>query len=368
MKMAEKTEEVLAAYCELNGHRLTAGIVRDILDGKPVARQDKGMDFAGYTVSLLRSEHERNKIGISVLKNGESGMRMFGEFLKWKGLGTYQPDKIYLSEITPDLVEKYIVWRKEDKHNNIATINHSLTPIIKSVERASMEGYVPVSVYNAVKQMRITKTRSLQNDDEERVRCLSGKQIRSLIDFYNKDMEPRRKEYVEMFLFSLYACGLRVIDILTLQLSNIDMEKRTISKIQVKTRNRNIIPLSDKAIKILDDWRTRYPNNRFVFGLIPNDFNLDDSEKLYSLRNTKTRGINQSLAVVGRLINLPFELTFHVARHSFAVQSLNQGIPMSVVSQLLGHNSTEITERVYAHYLPATLAEQLNKIKLPDFC
>lgn len=215
--------------------------------------------------------------------------------------------------------------------------------------------------------MRIVESRSLQNDEEECVRNLSDEQIRQLIDFYNTDTEPRRKEYIEMFLFSLYACGLRIIDILTLQWSNIDMKKRTISKIQVKTKNRNVIPLSDKAQRILSEWKKRYPENRFVFGLIPNDFNLDDSEKLYSIRNTKTRGINQALTVVGKSLNLPFELTFHVARHTFAVQSLNQGLSMPIVSQLLGHNSTEITERVYAHYLPTTLAEQLNKIKLPDF-
>lgn len=315
MKMAENMETNLAEYCELNKHRLTADIVRDIIDGKPLSRADKGQDFAEYTVKILRSEYDRHKIGVSVLKNGESGMKMFGEFLKWKGLGTYQPDKIYLSEITVSLVDKYICWRKEDKHNSDATINHSLTPIIKAVKMASFEGFIPLSVYNAISQMRITKTRSLENDDDECVRNLSEHQIRQLIDFYNKDKESRRKEYIEMFLFSLYACGLRIIDILTLQWSNIDMEKRTISKIQVKTKNRNVIPLSDEAIKILDCWRSRYPDNRFVFGLIPNDFNLDDSEKLYRIRNTKTRGINQALSVVGKKLNLPFELTFQWERH-----------------------------------------------------
>lgn len=93
------------------------------------------------------------------------------------------------------------------------------------------------------------------------------------------------------------------------------MERRTISKIQVKTKNRNVIPLSDKAASILNNWRMRYPDNCFVFGLIPNDFNLDDSEQLYRIRNTKTRGINQAFLVVGRSLNLPFELTFHCKRH-----------------------------------------------------
>jgi integrase len=36
---------------------------------------------------------------------------------------------------------------------------------------------------------------------------------------------------------------------------------------------------------------------------------------------------------------------------------------MSVVSRLLGHGSTDITEKVYAHFLPETLSSELNKLK-----
>jgi integrase len=52
----------------------------------------------------------------------------------------------------------------------------------------------------------------------------------------------------------------------------------------------------------------------------------------------------------------------HVARHSFAVLALNKGLSMSVVSRLLGHSSTDITEKVYAHFLPETLSSELNKL------
>jgi site-specific recombinase XerD len=53
----------------------------------------------------------------------------------------------------------------------------------------------------------------------------------------------------------------------------------------------------------------------------------------------------------------------HAARHSFAVHALNKGLSMSVVSRLLGHGSTDITEKVYAHFLPETLSSELNKLK-----
>ena len=59
-----------------------------------------------------------------------------------------------------------------------------------------------------------------------------------------------------------------------------------------------------------------------------------------------------------------------MARHSFAVLALNGGLAMSVVSRLLGHGSTDITEKVYAKFLPETLASEVEKIKvdiIPEF-
>ena len=52
----------------------------------------------------------------------------------------------------------------------------------------------------------------------------------------------------------------------------------------------------------------------------------------------------------------------HVARHTFAVFALNNGLSMSVVSRLLGHGSTDITEKVFARFLPETLSSELNKL------
>ena len=169
-----------------------------------------------------------------------------------------------------------------------------------------------------------------------------------------------------MFMFAMYACGLRFVDVLTLQWCNIDFSNKKISKIQVKTKNRNVIPLTDRAVEILNRWKDKTGDGRFVFGMIPDDFNLDDRESLYRIRNTKTRGINQSLEVVGENLKLKFALSFHVARHTFAVHALNQGMTMTAVSQLLGHTSTEMTERVYAHYIPETLSKELERINLPS--
>lgn len=67
--------------------------------------------------------------------------------------------------------------------------------------------------------------------------------------------------------------------------------------------------------------------------------------------------------VVTCLLTAALWVLFHVARHSFAVFALNKGLSMSVVSRLLGHGSTDVTEKVYAKFLPETLSAEVARLK-----
>ena len=109
-------------------------------------------------------------------------------------------------------------------------------------------------------------------------------------------------------------------------------------------------------------WKERGRRKKFVFDLISDELNITDEGALYKARNTVTKNIDQSLVVVGWQMKLPFSLTMHVARHSFAVCALNDGVNMSVVSRLLGHSTTDVTEKVYAKYLPTTLRDEVEKL------
>ena len=92
------------------------------------------MDFV---IDRLDSEYSRNRIGRSRYENGKSGMNMFKEFLRSKERGTYKSDGIYLGEISVELLEEYIEWRRDIKQNSDHTINHALTPILKACAYAA---------------------------------------------------------------------------------------------------------------------------------------------------------------------------------------------------------------------------------------
>ncbi|MDD6869638.1 MAG: tyrosine-type recombinase/integrase [bacterium] len=326
-----------------------------IIDKTPKSRDDKGIDFVEYVNEILGNEKERNKIGQSVYKNGLSGMKMFGEFLLTEKLGTYAPDKIYVSEISISIVEKYINWRKTVKKNTDETINHSLTPILKACKKAAIEGYISHTLNNSIQCMRIVTTKSLENDSGDKIRHLSTEEMIRLTEWYENDHEPRRREYVEMFMFAIYACGLRLIDMMTLRWVDIDFKKQVIRKVQVKTRNRNVIPIREAAIEILDRCKGLY--KVFVFGMLSDKFDLNADEELRKRRNSVTATINTSLKRQSKFANLDKEITFHWTRHTWTVLALEKGVEISKISRLLDHTSTAVTEKVYAEFLPDTLGE-----------
>lgn len=356
-------DSLLAQYFEQHPFQITAEVVSSIMADRPLTRKDQGRDFVEFAIERLSSDYARNRIGHSRLENGKSGMNIFREFLHSTNKGTYRPDSIYVGEITPELVDSYIEWRREIKRNTDATINHALTPILKACAYADDLGLIDPNINARIQDMRIITKVSLSDEEAEfDGKNLSADEMQSLLEYYERCAEPRRKKFLEMFFFAFHACGLRVVDVMTLQWRHVNFDKKELRKIMIKTNTRHVIPLSEPAIHILRHWQEKRPNSKFVFDLVKDDLDLDDSEALYKTRNNATRCINQSLNVVGEHIGLNFSLTMHVARHTFAVVALNKGLSMSVVSRLLGHGSTDITERVYAKFLPETLASEVARI------
>lgn len=350
-------------------NQITNDLIRSILDGKPISRQDEGRDAVEYIKQHLASELKRGKIGQSVYENGMSAMRIFQVFLKVKGLGTYKDNSILLGEITPELLDKYIEYRKDILGNTDATVNHSLTPVLKACNEACAMGLINAKVNSHIQGKRIIiKGPGSLNEDKNSFdgKYLTKEQIKELVSYCNNCTEQRRRDYLEIFLFAFHAAGLRIIDVMTLQWACIDFDNEQIIKTQVKTKKRNIVPLTKPAIEILKRWKDK-GNSKYVFGLLPETFDCDDIEALYHRRNTVTKNVDQSLRVAGD--DLGVRLRFHTARHSFAMNALNDGMPMEEVSQLLGHSSSAITEKTYARFVPERLATGMKKLNydfLPD--
>ena len=359
----ERIDSLLAEYNEKHPNQITVDVVSGFLADKPLARRDQGKDFVEFTLERLSSDYARNRIGRSRYENGRSCMNIFRAFLRATRQATCGNDSVYVGDVTPELLDSYISWRREVKQNTDATINHSLTPILKASAYACEMNLMEPAINARIQDMRIITKASLSEEESEfDGKSLTKEQMLALMEYYKTCPEPRRKEFLEMFFFAFHACGLRVVDVMTLQWNHINFERRELRKIMIKTNKRHVIPLTDPALRILRQWQGKRAGCRYIFNLVKEILELDDEEALYKTRNNATKCINQSLAVVGEHIGLPFNLSMHAARHTFAVFALNKGLSMSVVSRLLGHGSTDVTEKVYARFLPETLSAEVAKL------
>jgi len=121
-----------------------------------------------------------------------------------------------------------------------------LTPILKACAYASEMGMMEPAVNARIQDMRIVSKVSLSEEEVEfDGKSLSKEQMLSLLEYYKTCLEPRRKEFLEMFLFAFHACGLRVVDVMTLQWKHIDFSRKELRKIMIKTNKRHVFLLQN---------------------------------------------------------------------------------------------------------------------------
>lgn len=350
----------IVQYYEANGH-VTCDVIRAFLeDNFELLREDGGKDFVEFAIERIQNRYDKGKIKVSTWKNGLSAINQFSDFLLLAGKGTHgaNNDNIYIGEITEELICAFRNWGLKRKKEP-STINKWLNPIFKACEDASKLGYLSKEINSAIQDLYLKEEDNIEEEDRK-IKYLKKEELETLVKQYDKITQPRRKQFLEMFLFSFHACGLRLVDVMTLRWKDIDYKKKEIKKVQVKTRNRNTIPLSDPIIRILEKWKGR--NKVYVFDLLSEDFDLSDSVAIYKRRNSWNNTINTALKDISKELGWKMELTFHVARHTWAVLALASGADISEISRLLGHTSTGVTEKVYAEFLPETLSSVVEKL------
>lgn len=338
---------------------LTITVLRQMLNGEFARYKEQAIDFVELCREANETDYKMDKIRYATYYNANKYMDKFNEFLKKK----LRKKTILASEMNGDVVDKYIIWRKNSLGNTNETINKTITPILKGVRLAVSRGLMPSSLFIEIQGKYLSGKRFSEDELEQNdksVQFLTLEQLQQFVELYNKVLFKRTRDYMDMYLFSFYACGLRFSDILTLRWINIDMETWTLKKVMYKGHRKQynffILP---EAQEILKRWHKRTGKHVFVFGLLPDRFDMSDDAEMNKARQHKARGIYTSLNEVGNKMGLPFKLGFHTAIHTFAVHALERLKDVHKVSTLLMHSTTAITEKVYAKYLPETMEKDM---------
>ena len=154
----------------------------------------------------------------------------------------------------------------------------------------------------------------------------------------------------DLFVFSCYT-GISYADLIKLNRSNIhlgiDGQKWIITKRQ-KTKTAVKVPLLYKAYQLILKY-DGHPNTMVTDTLLP----VITNEKL-----------NLYLKEVAEACGITKNLTFHMARHTFATTvTLSNGVPIETVSKLLGHTKIATTQ-IYARVLDHKISEDMMNLQL----
>ena len=181
-------------------------------------------------------------------------------------------------------------------------------------------------------------------------RAIQLKYIRKLkdLDLSNSHSKSFARD---MFLFSFYTRGMSFVDMAYLQKKN--LKENVLTYRRKKTGQMLSIRWEDCMAKIIDQYSSS--NSPYLISIIKNP--AGNTRTQY--HNALTL-INHNLKAIGKELGLTLPLTMYVARHSWASIARNEGIPISVISEGMGHDS-ESTTQIYLASLETQVIDKANK-------
>jgi len=225
-------------------------------------------------------------------------------------------------EITRDFVTRYHMYMVSELGNQVNTVHKSLSFMRTMIKRAQRDGLMKGNPFEYYPLQKKAGVREFLTEDD----------LRKLEELFAKDtMKKYQANACKSFLFACYT-GLRYQDVKNLRFQDIKEEvhngkKGLIVRITMhKTQDPVSIPLIDKAVKLI----------------------MDDEFKSKKVFNVPSNQVtNRFLKEIAAAAEIDKIVTFHVARHTFATNSITLGIPIEVVSKLLGHTNLKNT-MIYA--------------------
>lgn len=158
----------------------------------------------------------------------------------------------------------------------------------------------------------------------------------------------------DMFMMSFMLRGMSFIDMAFLRKT--DLQNGYITYRRRKTGQKLVIEWTNEMQLILD----KYPENASDY-LLPVIRNPGTNERC--TYHNMGYNINHNLKAVAKVVGVTIPLTLYVARHSWASIAKSKGIPLSVISEGMGHDN-EATTQIYLASLDTSAVDKANSLIL----
>ncbi len=255
-----------------------------------------------------------------------------------KKLETFHKSKnLFFQDIDVDFLTKYEKHLRLVLQNKTNTVHKDLKFIRRIFNEAIKRDLVElqISPFNKYK-IKLEKTsRTYLTEDELKL-------IENLVMKEGSLIQCHRN----MFVFSCYVGGLRVSDVLKLKWGHLDGDYILISIKKTKEQLRLKIP--DVGLQIINSLKEKkVVADNYIFPVLENGLDEKNARLFDNAINSATALINKNLKFIMQRAKVEKSISFHISRHTWATRALRFGVPIEIVSKILGHANIRET-MIYA--------------------
>ena len=258
-----------------------------------------------------------------------------------EGLLERLPAGLMIRNVQPGQISPYI----DDLSVSVATRRHRYGHLRTFFLWAVEKGYLDDSPMRTVRCPKPQK---------KLAEFLSPEQLEQVLAAIDWDFEQKRRQgfardgeiqWLKDLILLAVGTGLRLRELTSLRWSAVDFETgfltvRNSEGFRTKSGHERAVPLAGDALDVLQR-RNRERTD-----------DLDGPVLTYGDGRAIVAGYaSKRFKYYVRLAKLPEQIHFHSMRHTCASWLVMRGVPLSIVQQILGHSSIQVTER-YAHLAP----------------
>jgi site-specific recombinase XerD len=177
--------------------------------------------------------------------------------------------------------------------------------------------------------------------EEKKLHFLSQEAIFQLLDTLdNKTLSMKNRCRDQTILELLYATGARCSELITIKLSDIDFSRRTVLLTDSKQLPRTV-SFQERTTRQI----THYIATERAKNVVSPYLFLNNRQEQLTCR-----GVQRTLKLFERILSVPYPITPHTIRHSYAFSLVRAGVDAATVQQLLGLRSGEGVEKYLRNF------------------
>lgn len=248
---------------------------------------------------------------------------------------------LMLDEITPDLIQAYEAYLRA--RGAVPNTTSFYMRILRAVYNRAVESEA-IEQRNPFRHVYTGTERTVKRA----IPIAAISRIKNLELPRGSKMDFAR----DMFMLSFYLRGMSFVDMAFLRKK--DRADNHVTYRRRKTGQRLDIAWTKEMQSIVE----KYPPNptQYLLPILTNPL----SDERIAYRN-RASCINRQLKTIARMTNLKIPLTLYCARHSWASAARTKGIPVSIISEGMGHDS-EATTQIYLASLETSVIDRANAL------